>query len=160
MVNIPRCGSLAFCSLFTCMAMAFCHSAFVYIARDPVKMTLDKLFAKSDAVVLAQVERFSKASRYHDLGAGSFDEYTVAIVVRATFKGEVKRGAKEVVVAYKSNGLRMPGNFGSTLQLFEEGDQRLHLLYLRKRDDTWMPTSGYVDGGNSHFALTPSGFWD
>ena len=132
MVNIALFGSLAFCSLFTCTAIVFCHSVFACIARDPVKMTLDALFAKSDAVVLAQVERFSRVSRYHDLGAGFFDEYAVTIVVRATLKGEVKRGANEVIIAYKSNGLGMPGNFGSTLRLFDQGDQGLHLLYLRE----------------------------
>jgi len=126
-------------------------------ARDP-HSRLDELLEKSDVVVLAKVTQFTKSSRYSDLDARGFDEFSVEVEVRSLFKGELKRGAKITVVAYKSTGKGGPGNFGSTLRLFGEDKRAFHLLYLRKRDDTWMPTSGYIDGGNSHFVVQPSGF--
>ena len=154
---------LAFClvCLFMWIMIQWGGSAAVLCsARDPVSMTLDDLFAKSDAVVLASVKRVMASHRYRDLDVESFDEFAVVVEIRSTLKGETQRKATETIIAYKSNGKSMPGNFGSTMNLFDQEFRGLHLLYLRKRGDTWMPTSGYVDGGNSDFLLTPCGFVD
>ena len=128
-------------------------------ARDPVSY-LDELFNKADAVVLVKVVEATKAVRYSDLNPKHFEEYMVEFEVRSSFKGGLNRGTRATVVAYKSNGRGAPGNFGSTLQLFGKDKRALHLLYLCKRDETWMPASGYIDGGNSHFLVQPSGYVD
>lgn len=127
-------------------------------ARDPAEMTLDQLREKSDVVILGAVVKVASSNRYADLDAKDFDELSVTIEIRGTLKGQLKPMTKVTVIAYKPNGKGMSGNFGSTMRIFKEDERQLHLLYLRKRDDSWMPTSGFVDGGNSHFVLQPSGF--
>ena len=127
-------------------------------ARPPATMTLDEMLVKSDAVIIAQVKKVNKSNKYRDLSTKYFDEYAVVVCVYADFKGTLHRGDNATIIAYDFNGKGAPGNFGSTLRLFDGEKSKLHLLYLRKRGDTWTPTSGYVDAGNSHFVIIPSGF--
>lgn len=126
--------------------------------RDPVSLTLDELFEKSDAVIVGRVLKVERTAEFKDLDSTYFDECCVTIEVLSALKGEPKRKDKITVVAYESNGLGMPGNFGSEMKLFDKTPERLHLLYLKKRKSSWMPTTGYLDGGNSHFVIKSSGF--
>ena len=127
-------------------------------ARDPVQMSLAQLAEKSDIIVIGRIENAIPSNQYADLNKKLFDEFAVRIKILSTLKGEVKRGDVITVITYKNNGKGMPGNFGSVMKITDSDDKQLHMLYLRKREETWMPTSGYLDGGNSHFIIESSGY--
>lgn len=145
------------CNLLFTIGMLLANSAIVG-ARDPVKMSLAELAEKSDIIVIGRIEKTVASDKYADLDKELFEEFAVRIKILSTLKGEVKRGEAITVITYKNNGKGMPGNFGSVMKITDSDDKQLHMLYLRKREETWMPTSGYIDGGNSHFIIENSGY--
>jgi hypothetical protein len=145
------------CNLLFTIAVMLVNSAIVR-ARDPVQMSLAQLAEKSDIVVIGRIENATPSNQYADLNKKLFDEFSVRIKILSNLKGEVKRGDVITVITYKNNGKGMPGNFGSVMKITDSDDKQLHMLYLRKREETWMPTSGYLDGGNSHFIIESSGY--
>ena len=107
-------------SIVPTIAVCTCFSS-MCLTRDPVELSLDELLAKSDCVVLAKVEQTAKSGQYKDLDSLYFDEYVVTVEVCSVLKGTIDRGSKLAVVAYRSNGKGMPGNFGSTMRLLTRG---------------------------------------
>ncbi len=126
--------------------------------RDPLKLNFQQLYERSDLVLICHALEKKRSPRFTDLDPQQFEEIVVTVNALTVLKGELERNQKADIVIYESKGKGMPGNFGSTLKFPEKDDGSRYLLFLRKRQDTWAPTNGYIDGGNSQFLLTCSGF--
>ncbi len=144
----------------------FCAFAFVFVfftcclarARDPIPFTLNELNAKSDLIVIGRVEKSTPSNKHKALSQEYFDEFEVTFKVLTVLKGGAKHSDSLAIIAYKSNGRGIPGNFGSLMDITAAEDKRLHMLFLQKRGEIWIPTSGYLDGGESDFVIKSNGF--
>jgi len=128
------------------------------IGSDPVPQSISEIREDSDSIVLATVVSSKELKKHSELSDAYFNELELKLKVVANLKGKLVENDIFILTIYRPSGKGSPGNFGSTINVDLEDLKAYHLFFLKQKADRWIPTSGYNNGGNSHFVTKCSGF--